>query len=121
LEYCRKLWQLDRDEFGSSMTFEAYLAMIREAEIHEENYQKRRGRPANWTEPTMTLEEAELDPLSRAFAKQMRDKGMTTATRTQYMMITHGSVKPYGWDQDAEDGIPQRLQDPYWRAYRNER
>jgi|ERR1044072_4675287 hypothetical protein len=115
-------WESIPDDLKRLITPEQWAQSCIEGRRHYAEYQGRaRKRPSSWTEPSMSLEDAERDPLAREFAKQMRDKGMTATTRSQYMMMVHGSLKPYGWDQDAEDGIPQKLQDPYWRAYRNKR
>lgn len=113
-------WESISDDLKRLITPEQWAQSCTEGRLHHAEYQARgRKRPSNWTEPSMTLEDAERDPFAREFVEQMREQGMKTVTRSQYMMMVYGTLKPYGWDQDAEDGIPQKLQDPYWRSYRD--
>ena len=114
LKQARKVWEMTLQIRGlPPVTFEEFLEIERESEKLQDDCRARSRRPADWTEPSMTLEEVERDPIIRDFATQMREKGMTVVTRSQYMLMVHGAVKPYGWDAEAESDLPNKLYDPY--------
>jgi hypothetical protein len=106
-------WEDLDPELRSKITPEQWEEAGVQVRAREEEVRKRRQRPKDWVEPSMSLEEIEADPFTLDVGKRMREKGMTRVTRSEYLELFYGTKKPRPWTPEMEEEMPNKLVDPY--------
>jgi hypothetical protein len=101
------------DYIKEMFTPESWQSTSEALRAREEEARKRRQRPKDWVEPSMSLEEIEADPFTLDVGKRMREKGMTRVTRSEYLELFYGTKKPRPWTPEMEEEMPNKLVDPY--------
>lgn len=106
-------WDSLPEAWKATMTREEWTEIQKETDIEMAEEEAELKRPADWVEPSITLEEAEADPFCSSLANQMRQRGLTVMTRSQYFAMEFGSRPPRNWSPEEESNLPRKLQDPY--------
>jgi hypothetical protein len=70
-------------------------------------------RPADWVEPSMTIEQADADPYAQNVSALMKRYGLTIIGRFQYFELQYPEGIPRPWTAELELNVPGALQDRY--------